>query len=369
MNSKKFFVIFTVLLAIVPVSVFGGNLPSAGAVYVMTNAPEVNEVVVYERNFRGRLTLTDSFATGGLGSGGGIDPLGSQGALVLSANQRWLIAVNAGSNTISVFRVRRHGLHLVDSFYSGGDFPVSLALHRNLLYVLNAGQEDGTGPNITGFTLNRHGKLTPLPDSTRSLGPGGYHQVGFSPRGETLVVTQGDPDGVNAILVFAVDEDGLTDAAPTVSPSEGMVPFGFIFDWRGHLIVSEAGSGAVSSYGIRTDNTLEVIAASVQNGNTATCWIAGTWFGSVFTANTGSDNISSYKVRAANGQVRLREEEAAAGGKPIDMATTASGLYLYVLNAADGTVGAFRVLPFGFLKDLGTVAGLPLEYAQGIAAR
>jgi len=368
MNSKRFFVIFTVLLALVPMTAFGGNLLSAGAVYVMSNDPNGNQVVVFERNLRGRLTLSDSFATTGLGSGGGIDPLGSQGALILSANQRWLIAVNAGSDTISVFRVGRHDLDLVGSFDSGGDFPVSLALHRNLLYVLNAGQEGG-GPSITGFTLNRHGELTPLPGSSRSLGSGGFHQVGFNPRGDTLVITQGDPDGVNAIIVFAVDEDGLPDATPTISPSAGIVPFGFIFDWRGHLIVTEAGSGAVSSYDILPNNTLEVIDASVPNGNAATCWIAGTWFGSVFTANTGSDNISSYKVNAYDGQVRLKEADAAAGSKPIDMATTPSGLYLYVLNAADGSVGAFRVSPYGFLKNLGSVAGLPLPYTQGIAVR
>jgi len=369
MNGKRFYVFLTMLLALMPMTVFGGNLPPTGAVYVMSNAPEGNEVVVFERDFHGRLTLSDSFATAGLGSGGNIDPLGSQGALILSANQRWLLAVNAGSNDVSVFRVGRHDLDLIGNFDSGGSFPVSLALHRNLLYVLNA-DPGGEGPNITGFKLNRHGELTPLEGSTRSLGPGGFHQVGFNPRGDTLVVTQGEgPGAVNAIHVFDVDEDGFPGAAPTTSPSVGIVPFGFIFDWRGHLIVAEAGSGAVSSYGIRPDNSLNVIDASVANGNNATCWIAGTWFGSVFTANTASDNISSYKVKAANGQVSLSEADAASGNKPIDMATTASGLYLYVLNAADGTVGAFRVSPYGFLKDLGTVAGLPPVYAQGIAVR
>jgi len=368
MKNKYFFVILTVLLALVPMTAFGRHLPAAGAVYAMSNAPEGNEVVVFERNFRGRLTLTDSYATAGLGSGGGIDALGSQGSLILSANHRWLIAVNAGSNDISVFHVGRHDLDLVGNFDSGGNFPTSLALHRNLLYVLNA-DPGGETPNITGFTLNRHGVLTPLPGSTRSLGPGGFHQVGFNPRGDSLVVTQGDPNGVNAILVFGVDEDGMPDAAATVSPSAGVVPFGFIFDWRGHLIVAEAGSGAVSSYDIQENNSLAVIEASVPNGNTATCWIAGTWFGSVFTANTGSDNISSYKVKAGDGTLRLTDAIAATGNKPIDMATTASGFYLYVLNAADGSVGAFRISPFGFLQDLGTVKGLPLLYAQGIAVR
>ena len=368
MNNKQIVLVLAALLVLVPMVAFGAQPPSVGAVYAMSNAPEGNEIIVFERDYRGRLTLADAYATAGLGSGGGIDALGSQGSLIISPNKRWLFAVNAGSNDISVFRVRRQELELVGNVDSGGSFPVSLTLSHNLLYVLNAGP-DGGGPNITGFRLNRHGELTPLPDSTRPLGPGGFHQVGFNPRGDALFVTQGEPTGVNAIHVFGVDEDGLPDSAPTITPSAGVVPFGFIFDWRGHLIVSEAGSGAVSSYRLRHDHTLEVIDASVANGNNATCWIAGAWFGAVFTANTGSDNISAYKVKAADGQVNLRVANAASGNKPIDMAITAGGRFLYVLNAGDGSVGAFRIWPFGRIEDLGSVAGLPLLYAQGIAVR
>jgi 6-phosphogluconolactonase len=368
MQRTKLLIIFTVFLALVPLSAFGDDPPHGGAVYVMSNAPEGNEIIVFQRDFHGQLTPGGTYATSGLGTGGGIDPLASQGSLILSRNHRWLFAANAGSDDIAVFRVRRSSLELTDNFDSGGQLPVSLTLYRNLVYVLNAGRE-GTGANITGFTLNRHGELTPLPGSTRTLGPGGYHQVGFNPRGDTLVVTQGDPTGENAILVFAVDEEGLPGAAPIVSPSVGVVPFGFIFDWRGHLLISEAGSGAVSSYGIRDDGTLEVIDGSVLNGNRATCWIAGTWFGGVFTANTGSDNISSYKVNFGSGKIHLKDADAASGNKPIDLATTADGRFLYALNAANGTVGAFGISPYGTLKDLGAVAGLPLLYAQGIAAR
>jgi 6-phosphogluconolactonase len=368
MQKTKRLIIFTVLLALVPLSAFGGGGPFGGAVYVMSNAPEGNTVIAFERDYHGRLTLADTYATAGFGTGGNIDPLASQGSLILSRNHRWLFAVNAGSDDISVFRVLRNSLELIGSFDSGGQFPVSLTLHRNLLYVLNAGRE-GAGANITGFSLNRHGELIPLADSTRTLEPGGYHQVGFNPDGDALVVTQGVPTGENVIRVFSVDEEGLPGDVPTVSPSTGVVPFGFIFDWLGHLLVSEAGSGAVSSYAIQEDGTLEVISGSVPNGNNATCWIAGTWFGGVFTANTASDNISSYKVNFGSGQIRLKDADAAAGGKPIDMATTADGRFLYVLNAADGTVGGFRISPYGFLKDLGTTAGLPLLHAQGIAVR
>lgn len=369
MQNTKLFVLFAVFLALAPMSAFGAGRAFGGAVYAMSNASEGNEIVVFDRDIHGGLTLADAYPTYGLGTGGqSIDPLASQGSLILSRNHRWLFAVNAGSDDISVFRVRRHSLDLVGNFDSGGRFPVSLTLYRNLLYVLNAGRE-GEGANITGFTLNRHGDLTPLPESTRDLAPGGYHQVGFNPRGDTLVVTRGEPTGENLILVFAVDEDGLPGPAPAVSPSVGVVPFGFIFDWRGHLLVSEAGSGAVSSYAIQDDGTLDVISGSVPNGNRATCWIARTWFGAVFTANTASDNISSYRVNFGSGNVLLKDADAASGNKPIDMATTPDGRYLYALNAADGTVEAYRISLFGFLTDLGNTAGLPLVFAQGIAVR
>jgi 6-phosphogluconolactonase (cycloisomerase 2 family) len=75
------------------------------------------------------------------------------------------------------------------------------------------------------------------------------------------------------------------------------------------------------------------------------------------------------QVNFGSGKIRLKDADAASGNKPIDLATTADGRFLYALNSADGTVGALAISPYGTLKDLGTVAGLPLLFAQGIAAR
>ena len=365
MNSKKIIFILIAILALTPMAAMGKNLHFGGAVYVMSNDSEGNQIVVFDRDFQGRLKPAGSYDTFGLGSGNSIDPLGSQGALILSPNKRWLFAVNAGSNNISVFRVRRHGLRWMGNFDSGGLFPVSLTFYHNLLYVLNAGQDDNS-PNITGFKINHLGELTPVADSARYLGSGGFHQVGFSPHGDALIVTQGAPSG--QLLVFGVDEEGVPDDQPTVTPSAGNVPFSFIFDRRGHLLVTEAGSGAVSSYDLQEDNTLEIVNATVENGNIATCWIAGTWFGIAVTANTGSDNLSTYRVRFGSGELSLLKAIAASGNKPIDMAISANGLYLYVLNAGDGSVGAYRIFPNGSLKYIDSVPGLPPIFAQGIAA-
>lgn len=337
------------------------NNDTPGAVYTMTNAADGNEVIIFDRNPKGRLTQVGSIATGGNGSGGELDPLGSQSSLLLSLDQRWLLAVNAGSDEVSVFRVLPEGLSLADVIGSGGDFPVSVTMYHNLVYVLNA----GTSPTITGFILSHAGELTPLANSTRSLGSGAFAQVGFDPRGVNLVITDREE---NEILVYAVGKDGLPGADPATTMSSGLGPFGFIFDRQGNPVVSEAGSGAVSSYSILPDGTLQVISPSVSNGQAATCWIAGDE-GFAFTSNTASSTISGYIVERGKGSVVLNQAVAGLGNLNIDLSVTVNGRFLYVLNAGAGTIGMFRIGPNGSLIDLGAVdAGLSI-FAQGIAAR
>jgi 6-phosphogluconolactonase len=358
---------FATLVATVLFLWVGGSLAAGvdtpGAVYTMTNAPapDGNEVVIFGRDAVGMLSKTGSMLTGGDGSGGGLDQLGSQGSLILSQDERWLLAVNAGSDEISVFRVLPNGLVLTDKVGSEGKFPVSLTVFHNLVYVLNG----GASPNISGFTLNHRGQLTSILGSTRSLGTGAFAQVGFDPQGKVLVVTD---RGENEILVYSVGRDGLPSPAPVTSPSNGLVPFGFIFTRQGDLVVSEAGSGAVSSYAILPDGTLLVITPSAANGQAATCWIAGNQQ-HAFTANTGSSSISAYRVKAGKGKVVLREAVAGIGNLDIDVAITINGRFLYTLNAGNGTVGMFKIKSKGTLVNLGMIDGGLSIFAQGIAAR
>jgi 6-phosphogluconolactonase (cycloisomerase 2 family) len=334
----------------------------AGAVYIMTNAADGNQVIVYERDRDGLLTMSGAVSTQGAGSGVDLDPLASQNALVLTRNNRWLLAVNAGSNEISVFRVGRRGLNLADKVDSGGEFPVSLAVFDNLVYVLNAG---GT-PNITGFFLSHRGRLIPRSPAARDLGPGGYSQVDFDPRGDNLVVTD---RADNEILVFPVNERGLPAMSPVTSASAGIAPFGFIFDRHGDLLVAEAGSGAVSSYDIKRDGSLEVITPSVENGQAATCWIAGNHQGDVFTSNTGSQTISAYSVSNGHGRLALLDPTAGFGNRPIDMNISIDGRFLYALDPAEEAVDMFEIESDGSLTGLGTApAGISI-FAQGIAVR
>src|ERR1051325_4796025 len=176
-----------VVLAALASTTFGGPGPKnlhAGAVYVLTNQTN-NAVAVFRRDANGMLTAAGEFPTGGAGDPVAqpqdppTDPLASQGALIRSHGDRFLFAVNAGSNQISVLKIRKNELDLVDIIDSGGIRPISLALHDDLLYVLNEG---GT-PNITGFEVGEDGTLTRLDNSTRPLIDGAAAdpaEIGFS---------------------------------------------------------------------------------------------------------------------------------------------------------------------------------------------
>jgi len=364
MNKKMLgAVLLAATLMLTAVTVFADDLrntEATGAVYAMTNAASGNQIVVFDRDAEGMLTKTGSISTGGTGTGIALDALGSQGSLELSEDHRWLVAVNAGSNEISVFRVRRDGLDFVDKTDSGGALPVSVTVFHNIVYTLNAGDS----ANITGFRLSLKGRLTPLTNSTRSLGAGRFAQVGFDPESETLVVS----DKANSrILVYSVGDDGLPGMNPVTSTSYGTTPFGFIFDQQGHLLVVEATTNAVSSYKILPDDTLDVISGSVPNGQKAACWIAGNERGDVFTANPGTSSISAYKAR--HGVVALLNGVAGTGNTPLDLSITRDGHFLYALDPTYGTIDMFKIEPDGSLTSLGTVAGGFSIFAQGIAAR
>jgi 6-phosphogluconolactonase len=370
------------LLMLAPLSTptFGARGPKnfhAGAVYVLTNQTS-NTVAVFRRTARGILTPAGEFPTGGAGDptpqppDPTTDPLASQGALIMGRGNQYLYAVNAGNNQISVLKIRKNSVDIVDVVDSGGVRPISLALHDDLLYVLNEG---GT-PNITGFTIEDGGTLTPLAGSTQPLIGGAAAdpaQIGFSHDGELLVVTDKAGDRLNT---YTIDEDGLP-SAPVDNPSNGMTPFGFAFNNAGTLVVSEAFGGAAnqsaaSSYDAAEDGTLSVISGSVANSQTASCWVVIPNNGkTAFVSNTGSGTISSYRINPADGSLTLLNATAAdtgMGSAPIDMDLSVNSRLLFVLLGGSQSVASFRVQRNGNLTPVDTVGGLPLG-AQGIAAK
>ena len=338
-------------------------------IFTMTNAADGNAIVAFARSETGELTPDGTYPTGGNGNGAG---LGSQGALVLTDNGRWLFAVNAGSNSISVFRVTPGGLHLRDVVSSGGEMPISVTIHGRMVYVLNAGGTE----NISGFLFHPNGRLQPLSGSTRPLsGTGvGPAQVQFTHDGTMLVVTE---KATNKIDVFLMDVNGRP-SMPVVNDSHGMTPFGFDIKPDGTLIVSEAFGGAVdasavSSYQIALDGTLQLVSATVMTTETAACWVEITPDGRfAYTTNTGSGSVSGYAV-GGDGSLSLLNADGRTGltgdgSSPIDAIHAGDGQFLYTLNAGDDSISIFGVNPDGSLTDIGKVTGLGASVV-GLAGR
>lgn len=340
---------------------------AVGAVFALTNAAGSNAVVMWQRSSDGRLNSAGSFATGGAGNGAG---LGSQGAVILSANHQLLFAVNAGSNDISAFRVGKGGLTLVDRVPSGGIRPTSLTVYKNLLYVLNAG---GSG-NITGFTVANNGALHMIAGSNRALSGGATNpaQVQFSPNGAILLVAERATQSISA---YQVGADGLA-TGPVVNYSAGAVPFGFAFGKRGQVFFSEAGGGqnglsAASSYRVAADGTLAVVSASAPTYQGAACWLVVTNDGRfAYTGNAASNSITGFAIDQG-GSLSLLDADghtASTGDGATDLALSLNSQFLYVRNTRAGTLSAYAVGGDGSLTGIGGAGGLPSVGSAGLAA-
>ena len=344
-----------------------------GAVFVMTNAADRNEVISFRRAADGSLQEGHRFGTGGRGSGGNNDPLESQGSLTLSQDHALLFAVNAGSGEISVFRVHGSELSLADKELSGGSEPNAVAQHGRLVYVLNTGGSS----NVVGFRVNDDGRLSQIPHSLSflSTNTSGAASLAFSPNGRFLVVTERE---TNDIDVFSVQSNGTLSPIVT-NPSAGPGAFSVAFAPNGAALVVETGpsggqnASAISSYAVSSNGTLSAISTSVPTLGAATCWNAvtpnGEW---VYTSNAGSSTISGFTI-GKNGALTALPGTVVGtnptGATNLDIAISADGKFLYSLDSEIGMISIFGIQSDGTLSNLGTVGGIPQNVGlNGIAA-
>lgn len=293
---------------------------TTGAAFALTNRAADNEVIAFDRAADGRLTQTGRYSTQGNGIGVDFD---TQGGLRLSANHRFLYAVNPGSDSVTVFAVDGSRLSFLQQI-DAGDQPLSITMNGNLLYVLD-GSVAGNG--ITGFTVGSNGMLTAIPDSFRALSspiavPG---QVLFSPHGQQLIVT----GKVSQVIdVFAVGSDGKPSAEPVPDPSAGLRPFAAAFKNDGALLIVASGlpvmnNSNVSSYQLDSTGAVSVVSADVKDQQTDGCWIIITSNQRyAYTANFASGTISSFRI-GRDDSVTLKQAVAASTGtdsQPVDLA-------------------------------------------------
>jgi 6-phosphogluconolactonase len=295
------------------------------------------------------LTSIGSFPTGGDGAGTG---LGSQGAVTLADDGHRLLAVNAASNTVTLFRVHEDGrLTWLDAASSAGTDPISVTAHGDLAEVLNAGSN-----TVAGLELSDD-SLTPISGAVAALSGGASApvEVGFAPDGEHVVVAE---KVSNTIDTFEVSGNRLHELKTTAST--GATPFGFDFTRRGDLIISDAaggapGASAATSYRLGGDGGLHPI-NEVANGQSAACWVVVNRQGTrAYLANTGSGTVSSYDI-SGSGALSLRAGAAAApGGTPIDEALGGGWFFVLIGQA----IAVTPVLASGDLGSITTTGGLP----------
>jgi 6-phosphogluconolactonase len=322
-----------------------------GHLYVNDNTAGTNTIAAFDRHGDGSLTPLQGspFAAGGAGTGAGI---GSQGALQVSSDGKYLLAADAGSNEISVLRIKPQGeLSTVGGgpVPSGGLEPVSIAVHGNLVYVANAG--NGGGSNYTGFRLNPGGHLRPIAGSTIPLPDGSSPgDVLFSGDGTKLI---GARVGTSVIDSFTVGADGRPSAAPG-SPfaAQGPGPFGSEFRPTDptQLFVSNAhggaGNGTVSAFSDGSDGTLTSIGSSpFPDFQTAPCWVEITHDGQfLFTVNTASNSISRYAIAADGSLILLGSTSLGSTNVGAEEARLGpNGATLWVVDTGARAISAFAV--------------------------
>ena len=342
--------------------------PTPHVVFVQNDDPSGNVVFAYDRAENGTLTLADSNPTGGLGgvlAGSVVDHLASQGALALDAAHNLLFAVNAGSDTVSVFAVDGDRLALRQTLPSGGSFPVSVTVSGNLAYVLDA----RGGGSVSGFRID-HQHLQPIAGSTRTLGldptatPEFTHtpgQVVFSPNGSQLLVTT--KANTNAVDAFEVRADGRL-SAPTVNTLPGTVPFAATFDQVGHVVLTEAGPNVVASFALNGAGTLTAL-DNLATNQAATCWITNA-AGFLYASNAGSASLTGLTA-TANGTLTAVGQTTTDAGT-VDAAASSDGQFLYVQSGKTGIVDEDQVGTDGSLTQVGSITVPNATGAEGIAA-
>jgi 6-phosphogluconolactonase (cycloisomerase 2 family) len=334
-----------------------------GGVFTQSNDANANAVIGYARHADGSLSYLGTYPTGGKGTGAG---LGSQGAVGLSPNERFLFAVNGGSNEVTSYVVRKDGLTPVSTVATSGERPVSVAATNHVLYVLNARSNA-----LAGFRIANDGSLEPVAEWTRALSPGteGGAQVQFTRDGHYLAVVARTSSSFD---VFPVNPDGSL-GAPARTASQGPAPFGFDFTPRGQLVVSEPAPRAASSYDVQADGSLRVVSSLVGAFQAAPCWVVVTNDGRfAYTANAGSGSVSGFAV-GADGTLALitaggRTGDVGAGSTPLDMDVSRDSRFLYVLEGATGNVMPFAIGNDGALQAMPEVTPPTMRGRGGLAA-
>ena len=333
--------------------------PVVGYTYINDNTATSNTIAGFDRHADGSLTPIPGspFVAGGAGLGAG---LASQGAIQVTPDSRYLLAVDAGSNQISVLRITAGGVPKLvgQPIASGGIKPVSVAVSpEGIVYVANQG---AGGSGYSGFRLHLDGRLTPIPHSTVTVPDGsGLGDVFFNSIGDHLVGTRTATSLIDSFVVLPNGRLLPAEGSPFAGQGLGQLGAEFSPSHPSQLFVSNAhngpGLGTVSAYRDNFFGQLHPIGSSpFADNQTAPCWIEISHDGRyLFTVNTGSGTISSYSINQDGSLVLVGSATITGGGADIDARLSPDGRYLLVDGSGHNFVSVFTVSG-GTLTELPT---------------
>ncbi|HET6871341.1 MAG TPA: beta-propeller fold lactonase family protein [Solirubrobacteraceae bacterium] len=348
-----------------------GQKAGAGWVVTATNNPSGNKLWVYKRAANGKLTQSGSVSTGGKGIASqppfGFPIVDSSGSINTTPDGKLIFVVNAGSNSVTSFRVTSSGVHRVSVASTHGKLPISVASSGNLLYVVNE-----ISKNIYGWTFTPSGVLHPIAGSNQKLTAvtpkGKKDKVGvaaainFTSNGKVVAVTQrGLPRTYGEINTFVIRPGGAAGPAQAFATKGVANPFGFSATGK-YLLVSNAGlvktpsgampnpadftqfTGTVATYKVSSSGKVSFV-SNASSGGRAACWLIITKDGkTAVTTNTlssgtpptggptsGAGAVATLSV-SPNGHLHVLKQANTSPGFPGDEAFSHDDKYLYVID-------------------------------------
>ncbi|USW47921.1 Putative quinoprotein amine dehydrogenase, beta chain [Septoria linicola] len=308
MRSYAIFTLITAALALpskrdaTPADLFPHPL-IPNVAYVLENNPAGSNILSFHIGQDGTLSKPTRTSTGGKGAlsycqgmGCGnqgdpfpVDALGSQGAVHISGNT--LFAVNAGSNTLSMFAINPLNPYKpkllgtpVDTL---GEFPISVDYSAKLRQacVLNGGTKAGVACFSVDLFHGLHAKgpLRALDKSyanetTPASGViGTAAQVLFNPDSTALFVTvKGNgffpPKKDGTLAAWPIKKGEVSTNTPVISQIDGVyMDFGFQFLTQNSIMLADAASG-VSLLDVGSDLKATERVRTIIPGQLITCW-------------------------------------------------------------------------------------------------
>ncbi len=197
---------------------------------------------------------------------------GRQGAVELSGDGRYLYAVNAGSDTVSVFRIGRRGTGAARlACRRAASRRTSVDEDRGRVYVLNSG---GT-PNVAAFWRRFDGSLKPIPGGTRDARARRRRRRAGLGHARTGARWSSPSALANRLETLPLDLPRAARARRSSRPSSGTVPFGFGDQpARGRSSSPRPAPAPSPPTATGAAARCAPITASLPVGQGAACWVA-----------------------------------------------------------------------------------------------